>query len=44
MLFGDFAEWSKFCNAGIGKDDIDSSLGRDDLVEAIKIRQLAMSP
>src|SRR5882757_3295168 len=39
MLFGDFAEGSKFSDAGIGEHDIDSPLGRDDLVETIKVGQ-----
>src|ERR1700691_3858293 len=39
MLLGDFAEWSKFSDAGIGKHDIDSSLGRNGFVETIEVGQ-----
>src|SRR5580698_6946279 len=41
MLFGDFVQGSKFSYAGIGEDDIDFSFGRNDLVETIKVSQLA---
>src|SRR6202167_5446635 len=39
MLLRDFAEGSKFSDAGIGENDIDSPLGRDGLVETIKVGQ-----
>ncbi len=39
MLLRDFAEGSKFSNAGVGKNDIDSSLSLDGLVETIEVGQ-----
>src|SRR5277367_2536309 len=39
MLFNDFAEGSKFSDAGIGENHVDSSLDRNSLVQTIKIRQ-----
>src|SRR5579859_133254 len=39
MLLGDFAEGSKFSDAGIGENHIDSPFGCGGLVEAIKIGQ-----
>src|SRR5258708_13497193 len=39
MLLSDFAEGSKFSNAGVGKNDIDSSLSLDGLVETIEVGQ-----
>src|ERR1700722_171229 len=39
MLLRNFPKGSKFSNAGIGENDIDSPLGRYHLVEAIKVGQ-----
>src|SRR5258708_6656046 len=39
MLLSDFAEWSKFSSAGVGENDIDSSLRLDGLVETIEVGQ-----
>src|SRR5277367_3942646 len=39
MLLGDFAKGSKFSDACIGENHIDSPLGRDGLVETIKVGQ-----
>src|ERR1700739_4019217 len=44
MLLGDFAERSKFSNAGIGEHDIDSSLGCNGLVETIEVGQFRNVP
>jgi len=35
MLLGDLVEGSKFSDAGVGENDVDSPLGRDGLVETI---------
>ncbi len=41
MLFGDIAEGSKFANAGVGENNIDSLLHLTDcLVETIQVGQL----
>src|SRR5258708_2521580 len=40
MLFSDFVQGSEFSDAGIGEDNVDCPLCRDDLVEAIKVGQL----
>src|SRR5580700_793020 len=38
MFFGDVAEWYEFADAGVGEDNIDSSLHfADCLVEKVKI-------
>src|SRR6266852_9023415 len=39
MLLSDFVERSKFRNAGIGEDDIDSPLRFDGFVETIEVGQ-----
>src|ERR1700722_7384724 len=39
MLLCDFAEGSKFSDAGIGENNINPPLGRDGLVETIKVGQ-----
>src|SRR6202051_3710624 len=39
MLLSDFSEGSKFSYAGVGKNDIDSSLSLDGLVETIEVVQ-----
>src|ERR1700755_326961 len=39
MLLSDFAEGSKFSSAGVGENDIDSSLRLDGLVETIEVGQ-----
>jgi hypothetical protein len=35
MLLRNFPKGSKFSDAGIGENDIDSPLGRNDLVETV---------
>jgi acetolactate synthase-1/2/3 large subunit len=40
MLFSDFAHGREFGDAGIGEDDVDFPLLRDDLIEAIKVGQI----
>src|SRR5258708_7030262 len=39
MLFRDLSQGSKFSNAGVREDDIDSPLRFDGLVKAIQVRQ-----
>src|SRR5579863_2406959 len=39
MLLSDFAEGRKFSNASVGKNDIDSSLSLDSLIETIEVGQ-----
>src|SRR6267143_644866 len=45
MLFGDGPEWNKFANAGVGENNIDSSLHLSDgLVKTIKVGQFGNVP
>src|ERR1700692_4075371 len=39
MFFSDFAKGSKFSDAGVGKNHIDSSLRLDGFVETVKVGQ-----
>src|SRR5271163_3221135 len=39
MLLRDLSQGSKFSNAGVGEDDIDSPLRLDGLVETVKVGQ-----
>ena len=45
MLFGDDSKGNKFSNAGVGENNVDSSLQfRNDLVKTIKVNQFANVP